>query len=135
MIVRLALGCGAIALVAAAAVWLAGVDAQQQGERAAFTASGGVTPAGIEAAVDDLARMRRLAPDGASYALEAFLLRRARRREGTVRALERAVELEPDNVGAWVFLAQETRDPRQARQARRRARDLNPKLFEAPRER
>jgi predicted Zn-dependent protease len=126
VLVRVALGALALLVLAYLSVGLRNVVLADRGERIAALED----PS--KAQVEDAARMledaRLLDPDTRPLIVAGGLLAANGRAEEGRALLERAVELEPDNVLAWSVLAAVTRrsDPARSRVARARMRELSP---------
>lgn len=128
MIARVALAVVALAAAAAFVSWLGSSRAEQRAGAVAFAPPRAAPTAVIAAALRDSRDARRLGPDVPGELLEALLLRRSGRRAASDRLLEHATHAEPDNTGAWLLLANTTRDRARFRHARAELARLNPLL-------
>ena len=127
MIARVALA--AVALVAGAAflTWIGSSRAEERANAVAFGPAAATKPV-IAGALRDANDARRLSPDVPGELIEALLLRRSGRAAAADRLIERATRDEPQNAGAWLLLANTTRDRARFRHARRELARLNPLL-------
>jgi predicted Zn-dependent protease len=128
VIARVALA--AVALVAAAAfvIWIGSSRAEQRANAVAFAPPQAASRAAVADALRDSRDARRLGPDVPGELLEALLLRRSGHRAASDRLFERATRDEPDNAGAWLLLANTTRDRARFHRARAALARLNPLL-------
>jgi hypothetical protein len=128
LIARLALA--AVALVAAAAfvTWLGTSRAEQRANAVAFAPPRAASKAALAGALRDAEDSRRLGPDVPGELIEALLLRRSGRSAAGEALIEHATRDEPQNVGAWLLLANTTRDRARFQRARAMVARLNPLL-------
>ena len=93
----------------------------------AKTRSGPVSPAVVNAALDDYAKAGRLSPDQTPLIHQGQLLWSAGRRAEAHDVAARATKAEPDNLQAW-FLRWVVADPKslEKKLSKRRVLELNP---------
>jgi predicted Zn-dependent protease len=128
VIARVALA--AVALVAGAAfvTWIGSSRAEERANAVAFAPPAAASKPAVAAALADARDAQRLGPDVPGELLEALLLRRSGRRAAADRLIDHATREEPQNAGAWLLLANTTRDRARFRRARAELARLNPLL-------
>jgi predicted Zn-dependent protease len=101
---------------------------QRDAQRTGFRAPETLTPAQIAHATDLFERARKRNPDTQPAVNEAALLARVGQERRAVSLLRDVIDKEPDNLTAWVILAQAASksDPALSARAAGRARELNP---------
>lgn len=116
-----ALGCAALLVV-----WLGAFRAEERANEVANGRPALVRGQTLATALADARSARRLAPDVPAKLIEWQLLFASGQREGGERLLREMARDEPSNFGVWFLIASVAEDPRLAREARRRERELNP---------
>jgi hypothetical protein len=126
----------AIALIAGAwiVVSLRSVELESEGEAVLARAQRGtITADELSRGRRLLHRARRFSADQSPRIVESVLLNTARRPEQAAAVAERVVDVEPDNVDAWIVLylalsdlEGAARDTKQAAEVLRMVRSLNP---------
>lgn len=123
---RLLMGAAA----GAAAIWLAlsfGSERLELQATQVDQTDGKISATKIDDALRMVRKARALQPDAGPELVEARLLNRRGRTGQTQALLHEIVRSEPANAEAWVYLIYAARDPREAREARRRFEALRPR--------
>lgn len=134
MLERIVLGVAAGVAAVFIGFGLHSARLERSAERTGFRAPETLTPARIAHAVDLFERARKRNPDTLPAVNEAALLARVGQQKRAIGLLRDVVDKEPDNVTAWVLLAQAATgsDPALAERAAARARKLNPPVAPLP---
>lgn len=128
MIERGVLLAAAVAVAVAAGIWAHSAHLESQAQKIAQRPPGSLSRADVDRAARLFDDARASNPDQRPIEREAGLLIRTGRAGHALALLRPIIRKEPDNLTAWVLVANAARssDPALAREAIRRAQALNP---------